>query len=90
MALAAFEPHGIPVVSLYLNLTPDQHGRDNYHIFARKAFADQLKRLDEKSAEHASLEREHALTHDRAHCPFRDGPIVREWTPAHGWRTVRG
>jgi len=39
---------------------------------------------------HASLEREHALTHDRAHCPFRDGPIVREWTPAHGWRTVRG
>lgn len=58
MALAAFEPHGIPVVSLYLNLTPDQHGRDNYHIFARKAFADQLKRLDEKSAEHASLERD--------------------------------
>jgi peptide subunit release factor 1 (eRF1) len=58
MALAAFEPHGIPVVSLYLNLTPDQHGRDNYNIFARKAFADQLKRLDEKSAEHASLERD--------------------------------
>lgn len=58
MALAAFEPHGVPVVSLYLNLTPDQHGRDNYDVFARKAFADQLKRLDENSAERASLERD--------------------------------
>ncbi len=57
-ALAAFEPHGVPVVSLYLNLTPDQHGRDSYDIFARKAFADQLKRLDENSAERASLERD--------------------------------
>ena len=58
MTLAAFEPHGVPVVSLYLNLTPDQHGRDNYDVFARKAFADQLKRLDENSAERASLERD--------------------------------
>jgi peptide subunit release factor 1 (eRF1) len=58
MALAAFEPHGVPVISLYLNLRPDQHGRDHYEVFARKAFAEQLKRFDERSAERASLERD--------------------------------
>jgi peptide subunit release factor 1 (eRF1) len=56
--LAAFEPHGVPVVSLYLNLTPDQHGRDSYAQFCRKAFADRLKAFTEGSAEHASLERD--------------------------------
>lgn len=56
--LAAFEPQGAPVVSLYLNLTPDQHGRDSYAQFCRKAFADRLKSFDERSAEHASLERD--------------------------------
>jgi hypothetical protein len=48
-ALAAFESHGVPVISLYLNLRPDQHGRDNYDVFSRKAFADQLKKFDESS-----------------------------------------
>jgi peptide subunit release factor 1 (eRF1) len=56
--LAAFEPQGVPVVSLYLNLTPDQHGRDSYAQFCRKAFADRLKSFKEGSAEHASLERD--------------------------------
>jgi len=56
--LAAFEPHGVPVVSLYLNLTADQHGRDSYEVFCRKAFADQLKGFKEHSAERASLERD--------------------------------
>jgi peptide chain release factor subunit 1 len=58
MALAMFEPHGVPVVSLYLNLRPDQRGRENYDVFVRKAFADQLKRFDDNSAERASLERD--------------------------------
>jgi peptide subunit release factor 1 (eRF1) len=56
--LAAFEPQDAPVVSLYLNLAPDQHGRDNYEAFCRKAFADQLRALKEHPAEHASLGRD--------------------------------
>ena len=56
--LAAIEPQDIPVVSLYLNLTADQHGRDSYEPFIRKAFAERLKAFPENSAEHASVERD--------------------------------
>jgi peptide subunit release factor 1 (eRF1) len=56
--LAAYEPQSVPVVSLYLNLAPDQHGRDNYDAFVRKAFAEHLKAFKESSAERASLERD--------------------------------
>jgi peptide subunit release factor 1 (eRF1) len=56
--LAAFEPQGVPVVSLYLNLAPDQHGRDNYETFVRKAFGEHLKAFPQSSAERASLERD--------------------------------
>ena len=56
--LAAYDPQSVPVVSLYLNLAPDQHGRDNYDAFVRKAFADHLKAFRENSAERASLERD--------------------------------
>jgi peptide subunit release factor 1 (eRF1) len=56
--LAAFEPQDVPLVSLYLNLTADQHGRDNYEVFVRKAFAEHLKVFKDNSAERASLERD--------------------------------
>ncbi len=56
--LASYEPQHVPVVSLYLNLTPDQHGRDNYEAFVRKAFAERVKAFKENSAERASLERD--------------------------------
>ena len=56
--LAAFEPQDVPVVSLYLNLTADQHGRDSYDVFLRKAFAERLKVYDVNSADRASLERD--------------------------------
>ena len=56
--LAAYEPQDVPVVSLYLNLEPDQHGRDNHETFVRKAFAEHLKPFREHSAERASLERD--------------------------------
>ena len=56
--LAAFEPQGAPVVSLYLNLAPDQRGRDNYEAFCRKAFADQLRAFKESATDHASLVRD--------------------------------
>jgi peptide subunit release factor 1 (eRF1) len=56
--LAGYEPQDVPVVSLFLNLKPDQHGRDNYDTFVRKAFAEHLKAFKESSAERASLERD--------------------------------
>ena len=34
--LAAFEPSPYPVVSLYLNMQPNQHGRDQHQAFVRK------------------------------------------------------
>ena len=34
--LAAFEPSPYPVISLYLNTKPNQHGRDNFQTFIRK------------------------------------------------------
>ena len=57
-ALAAYEPQGVPVVSLYLNLAADQHGRDNFATFVRKSFAEHLKAFKPNSAERASLERD--------------------------------
>jgi peptide subunit release factor 1 (eRF1) len=54
--LAAFEPDGSPVVSLYLNTQADQHGRDNYDVFLRKAFKERARTYEEKSAGRKSLE----------------------------------
>lgn len=51
--LARFDPSPYPVVSLYLNLQPDEHGRDNYSAFLKKAFNQELERF-----EHGSPERE--------------------------------
>jgi peptide subunit release factor 1 (eRF1) len=38
--LAAFEPVPFPVLSLYLDLRPDQTGRDRYDVFVRKTLRD--------------------------------------------------
>ena len=56
--LAAFEPQDLPVLSLYLNLASDQHGRESYDVFLRKAFVEHLKRMGEETAERASFERD--------------------------------
>jgi len=37
---------------------------------------------------HGRLEQTGSIDHQRNACPYRDGPIVREWTPARGWRTI--
>jgi peptide chain release factor subunit 1 len=54
--LAAFEPiDNAPVLSLYLDMRPDQHGRDNYTTFLRKTFAERSRTLQgeaRKSFEH--------------------------------------
>ncbi len=44
--LAAFEPNGAPVLSLYLDVRSDQTGRPNYDSFLRKTFADRARALD--------------------------------------------
>jgi peptide subunit release factor 1 (eRF1) len=41
--LAAVEPTEWPVLSLYLDMRPDQHGRDNYDTFLRKTFLDRIR-----------------------------------------------
>ncbi len=57
-ALAAFEPVSLPVLSLYLNLAPDQHGRDSFDQFVRKTFADRVKSFKPRSLERESFERD--------------------------------
>jgi peptide subunit release factor 1 (eRF1) len=56
--LAAFEPQDAPVLSLYLNLAPDQHGRDHYDTFVRKAFADRQRAFRENTAQRHSFDRD--------------------------------
>lgn len=56
--LARLEPTGLPFVSLYLDMRPDQHGRDNYEIFLRKAFAERVKSYKASSPERQSVERD--------------------------------
>ena len=41
--LAAFEPVELPVISLYLDMQPDQHGRSQFDGFLRKTLADRAK-----------------------------------------------
>jgi len=53
--LAAFEPNGSPFISLYLNMQPDQHGRDNFESFVRKEFNARAKSFARESQELASF-----------------------------------
>ena len=41
--LAEFDSGPFPVVSLYLNLQPDEHGRDRFEPFLRKELDDRLR-----------------------------------------------
>jgi peptide chain release factor subunit 1 len=43
--LSAFEPADVPVISLYLDMTPNEHGRAAYDGFLRKTFADRSRAL---------------------------------------------
>ena len=56
--LAAFEPTSLPVVSLYLNTQPDQHGRASYDIFLLKELDERIKTYSLRSAERISFERD--------------------------------
>ncbi len=43
--LAAFEPSALPVISLYLDMRPDEHGRDRCDAWLRKALAERTPSL---------------------------------------------
>jgi peptide chain release factor subunit 1 len=56
--LAAFEPTTLPVLSLYLNTSADQHGRDDYASFLRKELKVAGTTLPLRSPERTSFERD--------------------------------
>ncbi len=56
--LAAFEPAPYPVVSLYLDTRPDQHGRDQYEAFTRKELKARSRTYPLNSPERESLDRD--------------------------------
>ncbi len=58
--LAAFEPNGFPFISLYLNMQPDQHGRDNFESFVRKELNARAKSFAPESLELASFKSDSA------------------------------
>jgi peptide chain release factor subunit 1 len=53
--LATFEPGPFPVVSLFLNMQPDQHGRDHFEPFLRKELADRVRTYVAGAPERESL-----------------------------------
>ena len=54
--LLAFDPVGMPVISLYLDARVDQHGKHQFLTFARKQLADRGKSYSPHSAERESFE----------------------------------
>lgn len=67
--LAALEPAPYPVISLYLNLQPGQHGKDQHHGFVRKEFKARASTYPANSPERESLDKDlekisHFLDHD--------------------------
>jgi peptide chain release factor subunit 1 len=56
--LASFDAGPFPVVSLYLNLQPDQHGRDNFEPFLRNELADRVRTYSAQGPERQSLDQD--------------------------------
>jgi peptide subunit release factor 1 (eRF1) len=63
-SLATLEPSPFPVISLYLNLTPNQNGREDYHPFIRKVFSERAKALPEQSPERESFDADVTRIHE--------------------------
>lgn len=56
--LAEFQPTNFPVISLYLNTQPDQHGRAHFDPFVRKEFPARVRTYPAGSRERDSFERD--------------------------------
>lgn len=61
--LAAFEPKGIPVISLYLDMQADEHGHTQFDQFLRKVFPERARTLkgDARRSFEADVERIHTF-----------------------------
>src|ERR1041385_7390720 len=55
---AAYEAGPYPVISLYLNLGPDEHGRGRFDTFLRKELADRVRTYATSGPERDSLDRD--------------------------------
>jgi peptide subunit release factor 1 (eRF1) len=56
--LALFEPTTMPVLSVYLNTQPDQHGRDSFEPFLRKELKERGATYPFRSPERQSFDRD--------------------------------
>lgn len=56
--LAAFEPSGLPVLSLYIDARADQHGKDRFEPLLRKELPDRARTFRAHSAERQSFDRD--------------------------------
>lgn len=56
--LAAFHSGTLPVISLYLDGRPDQHGRERYGVFVRKELAARARAWADRSPERGSFHRD--------------------------------
>lgn len=56
--LSIFELVGVPVISLYLNAQPDEHGHDNYHTFVRNELRERAKTFPTGSPERESFDQD--------------------------------
>ena len=62
--LAAFDAGPFPVLSLYLDLRPNERGRDNFEPFLRKELADRVRGYPAGGPERESLEKDSARIRD--------------------------
>jgi peptide subunit release factor 1 (eRF1) len=62
--LASFDAGPFPVISLYLNLQANEHGRDQFEPFVRKELADRVHTYPAKGPERKSLEQDAAKIRD--------------------------
>jgi len=56
--LAIFEPTDLPVISLYLNMQPDQHGRTQVGSFLKKTFSERQKTFASGTPERESFDQD--------------------------------
>jgi peptide chain release factor subunit 1 len=56
--LAGFSAVPYPFISLYLDGRPDEHGKDRYEPFVRKAIAEHADRFEPRTAERESFDRD--------------------------------
>jgi peptide subunit release factor 1 (eRF1) len=62
--LASLDAGPFPVISLYLNLQPNEHGRDQFDTFLRKEFAERVDTYPAKGPERDSLDQDAAKIRD--------------------------